>query len=188
VDPERLSEIERWRKYLRECPTYGSAMDRAPEYSIVKKRLDEMGLDHGDTLVDVGAGDCAFDGFLRRDGWSGQYVPIDGSIQGLDLDSKHWSAEDLACFVPADWYVAIEVLEHCDDWRYPLRLMMERARKGVVITTPNPDVVDVLAVDPTHRSPVPRAELHRTPGMASDLVTLNARGKGDTIVAWWEKR
>jgi hypothetical protein len=38
-------------------------------------------------------------------------------------------------------------------------VMCDAAGAGVVVTTPNPDVVDVLALDPTHRTPLTRQQL-----------------------------
>jgi hypothetical protein len=37
--------------------------------------------------------------------------------------------------------------------------MCDAAVYGVVVTTPNPAVVDVLAMDPAHRTPITRQQL-----------------------------
>ncbi len=106
------------------------------------------------TLADIGAGRTELDYLLRAErGWRGRYVPVDRwtGPDGLDLD----------CWVPHrrwDWFACLEVLEHLISPMRLLDLMCDAAGHGVV-TTPNPNVVDVLALDPTHRTPLTRQQL-----------------------------
>ena len=60
--------------------------------------------------------------------------------------------------------------------------MAEWAKQGVVVTTPNPDVVDVKAIDPDHISEVNIRQFH---GCNYSTVTAQFFGMpDDTIIAW----
>jgi hypothetical protein len=79
----------------------------------------------------------------RQPAVEGRTAPL---AAGLDLD----------CWVPPrrwDWFACLEVLEHLTSPTRLLDMMCDAAVHGVVVTTPNPEVVDVLALDPTHRTP-----------------------------------
>lgn len=116
-------------------------------YSAVLQRLTLMGLRIGDSILDVGAGTCQFGRYLDERGWYGKYVPVDAVIDGTDLET--WSCP------PADFVVCIEVVEHLKRPERLMRSMLDNARRGVVLTTPNCEAVDVIACDPTHVSIVP---------------------------------
>ncbi len=116
---------------------------RCQRYDGVIEKLYMMGLRNGDSVVDIGAGREEFHKRLQEWGWEGNYIPLDASIDGIDLNE--WSTTE-----PADFFVAIEFLEHIHN---PFRLMQEivaNARKGVAATTPNPKTTDVLGMDATH--------------------------------------
>ena len=165
-----------WRDYLDTCSTYGTYADRIHEYRPVGSAMRRSGLADGDLLVDVGAGDCGLDRWLRTEGgWHGQYLPVDGAIQGVNLN-------DWGPTMPADLHVAVEVVEHVADPWGLMGAMQAVSRRGVVVTTPNADVVDVLALDPTHVSALRPADFTDR-GWTVDLLTLNGRGTGDTILA-----
>ncbi len=139
---------EQWKA---ECEAYltaqGPYLNRVRRYREVRRCLQIMGFRPGDIVYDLGAGMCDFARYMYSEGEAFRYVPIDGSIDGTDLDN--W-------LVPtnADWFVSIETMEHL---YCPLELMTELAAqcgKGVVITTPNPRVTDVLALDSDHKTPI----------------------------------
>lgn len=98
-------------------------------------------------VFDIGAGATEFGRFMFEQGFHGRYWPVDAAIDGCDLDS----------WVPpraADWFVALELIEHLAD---PLRLLHEiqdAALRGVVISTPNPYTTDVLGMDAMHCTPI----------------------------------
>lgn len=172
-----------WADYLNTVPTYGVYEQRVPEYRTVGWALETMGLKNDETVIDVGAGSCDFDHWLRTgQGWRGRYIPIDGSLDGTDLNT--WIPP---LGLHADWVVCIETVEHVHN---PIRLIAEMARiatRGMVITTPNPDVVDVFAVDPTHVAEVPRAVLEEF-NLVVEGVEFSGRGnpregKFDTLIA-----
>lgn len=118
-------------------------------YAAVAEKLVDLGLDDGDLIVDLGAGTCQFDHYLRTVlGWSGRYLPIDAVVCGTRLEA--WVPK-----YKADFFVAIEVLEHLDFPGMVISRMMAAATKGCVVTTPNSRVVDVIACDPTHKSSLP---------------------------------
>lgn len=181
------SNREIWVKYLEETPTYGTYTDRRPEYALVHGILHRMGLEDGDLIVDVGAGTCDFDRYLRTEGnWHGRYWPIDGAIQGIDF-----MLSDPDEYLPSgtvDWFVSIETIEHVTKGR-SIRLlngMMDRAGKGVVITTPNAEAVDVLAVDPTHLCGWTTSELEAMFLTVSTATFSPDRPQPDTLVGWYK--
>jgi 2-polyprenyl-3-methyl-5-hydroxy-6-metoxy-1,4-benzoquinol methylase len=116
-------------------------------YNAVLDRLMRLGLRVGDSIIDVGAGTCQFGRYLHECGWSGEYTPVDAVIDGTDLE--RWTAP------PADFIVCIEVVEHLHHHGALINTMVQAARRGVVLTTPNSEAVDVIACDPTHVSVVP---------------------------------
>lgn len=120
-------------------------------YAAVAAALVDMGLKDGDLIVDVGAGSCQFDHHMRTvEGWCGRYLGVDAVLDGTDLNV--WVPK-----MRADFYVCIETLEHLEDPERMVQLLHNHATKGVVVTTPNPDAVDVLRCDPTHISVCPRS-------------------------------
>lgn len=172
-----------FRTYLATTPTYGTYENRIPEYAVIARQLQLMMIRDGDSVLDVGAGSCDLDHYLRTEvGWRGQYVPVDGSLMGDDLDE--WEIPEGVQF---DWVVCCETIEHVDD---PARLfaqLVRAARQGVIVTTPNPAVVDVLAVDPTHKVAVYSGDLECWSvenGLAEygwDSVDFSGRGGSDEV-------
>ena len=169
----------RWQTYLRETSTYGRYEDRVPEYRIVAQALFNMGLGDDMLVVDVGAGTCDFDAYLRTaERWRGQYLPVDGAIDGTNLEGwEPWLG------LEPDYVVCIETIEHVLNPTRLLNAILGMPARGFVITTPNADVVDVLAVDPTHRSALTKAWFEEHGFTARDSTLNPGRGRGDTIVA-----
>lgn len=151
---------------------------RCRRYKAVADKLFELGLNDKHTIFDLGAGRCDFDYYLRvTRKWRGRYVPVDGSIDGTDLEA--WIPPS------ADFFVSIEVIEHLQN---PLRLLLymrRMARMGVVVTTPNPETTDVIGMDPTHVSPVPHAALWYV-GFKTRSRTFFGKPK-DSILGWWKR-
>lgn len=117
---------------------------RAIRYRAAIEAMIREGLDDSMTVFDVGAGMTEFDYCLRREfNWRGRYVPIDGGIDGTDLN--HWLPPR-----EAHWFVALEILEHLKTWEFLVKRMQVKAIKGVIISTPNPRTTDVIGMDPTH--------------------------------------
>lgn len=171
-----------WRGYLAE--RNGTYFDRLPRFAAVLSRLDGLGLKERDLIVDVGAGSCEFDRFLREEypGLEFKYLPVDGAVQGVDLDSD----DVLPLMPPAEWYVAIEVLEHL---KQPARMIaaMQRRAAGIVVTTPHTDALGeeaVRAMDRTHVSPLRAGDLEAE-GFSVSALDLFGCPDGDTIVGWW---
>lgn len=130
------------------CDQYLSEREGKYEYRAIRYRaaireLYAMGLDDSMTVVDVGAGMTEFDYCLRAEfGFRGRYIPIDGGIDGTDI--RTWQPRQ------AHFFVALEILEHIEDWRGLMMRMKNAATKGIVLSTPDPRACDVLAMDPTH--------------------------------------
>jgi len=171
---ERETNRARWLDYLAQRT--GSYHFRARRYATVAVELARLGLADGDLVYDVGAGQCEFGKYLYGSGWTGRYVPVDGAIDGTELDI--WRP-----LVPADFFVAIEVVEHLANPLPMLAHFEGHATKGAVITTPNADVVDVRALDPTHFGPVYRATLEAR-GWNAYAAPLFGK-TDDTLVATW---
>lgn len=132
-------------------------------------------LSNEDIVYDLGAGHCHFDYFLRtEEDWRGVYVPVDGHIDATNLQT--WQPPKRQ----PDIYVLSEILEHLE---HPLELLARlKPRKGIILTTPNADKVDVLGCDPDHHSIVKAADLKRR---GFHLQTRAFFGTPhDTLVAW----
>lgn len=138
-----VSRIAQAEEYLRGHASLH--FERAPRFRAASTVMRAAGLNDGDVLVDLGAGGTELDFFLRAEfGWRGRYVPMDAWIDGT-FDLRTW--------VPArqvGWYAALEVLEHLEDPKGLVDRMKRSASSGLVVTTPNSKLVDVLAQDPTH--------------------------------------
>lgn len=157
---------ERTGTYEWRCLRYAAAWDK----------LEELGLAQHDLVVDVGAGMCELDRYARTvRGFDGRYLPVDGAIDGTDLN-VWWP------HIEAEFFVALEVIEHLNNPLWLLRQLELRATKGVIVTTPNPDVVDVLAIDETHITPV-YGETLTERGYEVEAVRLFSR-EADTLLAW----
>lgn len=167
--------IERCTDYLKgRRATYA---DRRKRFQVVGDLLvGPLGLEPGEVVVDLGAGHCQFDFFLRAEmGWQGVYVPVDGSL-GTNLDTIDLRGMG---FLP-DYIICMETLEHLKE---PERLLAQiHARKGVVITTPNAEVVDVLAVDEDHVSVVKR-DMLTSRGFTTQEWSFFGKPR-DTLVGW----
>lgn len=175
VDPDGIMDY--WNEYLDlRCGTFEF---RCRRYSAVHAVMADNGLGRYDTIVDVGAGRQEFKKFLRSTGWRGEYTPIDGSIDGTNLET--WEPPE-----PRDWFVAIEVMEHlCDPWRL-VHAMHAKSHRGIVVTTPNPLTVNVLAMDSTHVTPVYPIEFMDNGYGHSIRQLFNTRG--DSILGWGIRR
>jgi hypothetical protein len=163
-----------WLGYLEQRT--GTYHYRTRRYAAVCVELERLGLRGGDLLYDVGAGQCEFGKYLYGSGWTGRYVAVDGAIDGTELE--RWSPP-----LPADWLVALELVEHL---RHPLvflAMLEGLSTRGAVITTPNPEVVDVLALDETHLSAIP-AEMLRTRGWEVRADALFGKPR-DTLIGTW---
>ena len=152
---------------------------RSIRYEAVYNQLKELGLKNGDSIVDVGAGDQEFLRYLEEQDWTGDYTPVDGLIDGTDLNL--WVPDK-----KADYFVCIEVVEHLYkplEMLYTLDLF---ALKGAVVTTPNPTVVDVYAMDSTHISEVSAMDFCRQGWKAVPQIFFFE--PEDSLMAWVDNR
>lgn len=138
-----------WAPTVQNCDNYMDERTGKYEYRAVRYRhairtMYAKGLDNSMTIFDVGAGMTEFDYCLRSEfDWRGRYIPVDGGIDGTDLNDWRPPRE-------AHWFVALELLEHLVNWGPLVAGMQSMATQGVVISTPNPRTTDVLGMDPTH--------------------------------------
>jgi hypothetical protein len=159
------------------------------EYRAVRYRaaIDWMyanGLDDSMTVVDVGAGMTEFDYTLRAEyNWRGRYIPVDGGIDGTDLNV--WTPPREAHF-----FVALELIEHLVNWERLVDGMKTAAMRGVVMSTPDPRTTDVIGMDPTHVREVWPGQLE---AMGFDVEPslfyggVFSEGKLDSLFATWRK-
>ncbi|SDH49532.1 hypothetical protein [Microbacterium sp. 77mftsu3.1] len=131
----------------------GTYERRAVRYRAALGEMQLRGLSDDDTVFDIGAGYTELDVALRTDGkWRGRYIPIDIGIDPAH-DLEQWEPPRSARFA-----VALEVLEHlADPWR--LVSALQEAVETIIVSVPNPRTVDVLGIDPTHRTILTAAEL-----------------------------
>lgn len=130
----------------------GTFEKRAVRYSKALTALQSHGFSDGHTLFDIGAGWTELDVVLRTEGnWRGRYIPVDFGTCGSDLET--WVPHR-----PADFAVALELLEHLDN---PWRLVRElqAAVQVIVVSVPDPTSVDVLGIDDTHKTVITRDDL-----------------------------
>lgn len=145
---------------IKRCDDYLAARTGKYEWRRVRyltglSALRAAGVNHESTIFDVGAGWTEFDYCLRVDGGLRcRYIPIDGCIDGVDL--QHWTPSR-----KADYFVCLEVLEHLQHPGDLIHQMQIHTEPGgaVIISTPNPEITDVLGMDPTHVTPISRAQL-----------------------------
>lgn len=181
-----MTHKEKWTKYLSERKATYEFRART-RFSGVFDKLLALGLSDGHSILDAGAGDCQFGRYLFESGWRGRYEPIDATI-GDGIDLNHYCStlgERKTSFC-----VAIEVAEHLIDPLLFLRKLQGAANLGVVITTPNCRVVDVLACDATHVSiiTVPQLEqLGFEVTTASWFSEQHNPGQQDTLVGAWKR-
>jgi hypothetical protein len=158
---------------------------RAIRYRAAIDVMLANGLDDSMTIFDVGAGMTEFDYTLRAEyNWRGRYIPVDGGIDGTDLNNWIPPRE-------AHWFVALELLEHLDNPIHGLLFNMQRAAtRGIVISTPNPLTTDVLGMDPTHVCEIHKSDLE----MAGMTVTeetfyggVFSNGKPDSLFGVWTR-
>lgn len=170
---------DKWDNY-RKTRKGDYAFRSRTRYNGVFGTLQNMGLEDGHGILDLGAGDCHFGQYCFQRGWRGSYTPVDATIGGHDLE--YWAANGRW-----KWVVAIEVAEHLVD---PLRFIREAtkaARLGIVITTPNPRVVDVLKCDPTHVSVITTEQLHALHFAVTEQSYFSEQhkpGQLDTLLAY----
>jgi hypothetical protein len=160
----------------------GTLEYRFLRYAAVADELFARGLDDDSLLADLGAGRCDFDFYLRAvRGWKGRYLPVDASIDGVNLDDG-WHPR-----VGVDFAVAIELLEHL---RRPQRLVRDAVQwaRVFVATTPNTDELGdehVRKIDRTHVRPIFQGDLAN---WGADVVEVRSFfGKpNDSLLAVWE--
>jgi hypothetical protein len=178
-----------WTPTVQNCDNYMDERTGKYEYRAIRYRhaIEAMmahGLDDSMTIFDVGAGMTEFDYCLRREyDWRGRYIPVDGGIDGTDLNA----------WVPpreAHWFVALELLEHLTHWRDLVYHMKVSASQGIVVSTPNPRTTDVIGMDPTHVTEIHAHDL----GGRNFKVTeetfyggIWSQGKPDSLFGVWTR-
>lgn len=176
-----------WTPTINNCDNYLDERTGKYEYRAIRYRatITAMlygGLDNTMTVFDIGAGMTEFDYCLRKEfNWRGRYIPIDGGIDGTDLEV--WTPPR-----EAHWFVALEILEHLTDPYGLLNRMQAYATKGVVISTPNPETTDVLGMDPTHRCEIHRADLESAGMVVSTRRFYGgvfSNGQPDSLFGVW---
>jgi hypothetical protein len=168
---------------------------RCHRYDCTIEAMIGLGLNDRCTVIDVGSGwgelghrlaagaSCDGDGRPADDdcsrcrgGLRSRYIPVDACIDGVDL--QRW--------VPprrADFFVALELLEHLPAPSILAARMCANADKGVLISTPNPETTDVLGMDETHLMPISREWLEER---GFHVETASFYGKpADSLFGVW---
>lgn len=174
----QVTEQIKYRKYLDEREsTYEM---RVPRYLLVANILKTMDLDDTHQILDFCAGQTEFDYHMRTaHNWRGFMYNLDGAIQGKNLN--HYWPE-----APNDFTVCIESIEHLDHPGEVVAKLEGCTNIGMVFTTPNPDVVDVLALDKTHKHAISVSEWHNM--MYKTAIVTFCGTEDDTIVAYKDMR
>lgn len=178
-----------WTPTIANCDNYmdertGKYEWRAIRYRRAIETMYANGLDDSMTIFDVGAGMTEFDYTLRAEyGWRGRYIPIDGGIDGTDLN--FWQPPRRA-----HWFVALELLEHLKHWRNLVVNMQFQSMKGIVISTPNPRTTDVIGMDPTHVCEVSSDDLEHHGFKVTEETFYGgvfSNGEPDSLFGVWMK-
>lgn len=172
-----------WTPTVANCDTYLAERQGHYDWRAIRYRaaVDLMriapGLSDLDTVFDIGAGWTELDFCLRNEyGWRGRYCPIDGGIDGTNLNA--WSPPR-----EAEWFVALEILEHLTQPIMLLEKIKLHASKGVVLSTPNPRTTDVLGMDDTHVTPI-KARWLEDAGFTVQERSFYGQ-PADSLFAWW---
>lgn len=162
----------------------GTFEKRAVRYRAALTALQGLGLDDASTLYDIGAGWTELDVTLRVEGeWRGRYIPIDLGLE-THHDLERWTPPR-----PADYAVALEILEHLHDpWRLVAEL--QSAVTAIVVSVPNPRTVDVLAIDETHQTVITAEDLAAHGFAVREELFYGgvySAGEKDALFAVWQR-
>lgn len=178
-----------WTPTLSNCDDYLNERTGKYEYRAIRYRkaiewMFTQGLTDTDTICDIGAGWTELDYCLRKEyDWKGRYIPIDGGISNIDLN--FWVPER-----EVEFFVALEILEHLHNPQRLMEEMKKHALKGVAISTPNPDTVDVLGIDDTHVIEVTKTMLKESQFSVTEELLYGgvfSEGKVDGLMGFWVK-
>jgi hypothetical protein len=178
-----------WSPSIASCDEYLGDRKGKYEYRAVRYRkaadwLFANGLTDEMTVVDLGAGMTEFDYTLRAEyGWRGRYIPIDGGIDGTDLNA--WSPPRDAHF-----FVGLEIVEHLEHWWRFVQRVKQRTLVGIALSTPNPRTTDVLGMDPTHVCEVPQWQLVEGGFTVTEETFYGgvfSAGEPDSLFATWRR-
>lgn len=170
-------------EFIQDCDEYlgertGCYEFRRERYIPTVNEMLRMGLSDTDTVYDVGAGMTEFDYCLRTEGdFRGRYIPIDGGIDGINLEE--WKPPRVA-----DFFVALELLEHLENPSELVYQMKIRCNKAIIISTPNPMTTDVLGMDRTHKTPITTAWLDYW-GFSWRVASFYGK-EADSLFGVWE--
>lgn len=157
---------------------------RSVRYQAAGDELTLMGLDDSHTIYDIGAGMTELDYSLRVDfNWRGRYIPIDMGIDGTDI--QWWAPPRKAEFA-----VALEFLEHVPYPEFVVENLQAAVTKGMVVSVPNPENVDVLGIDDTHVSVITREMLEGwgfTVYEQKFCGGVFSGGKSDSLLGVWQR-
>lgn len=173
----RESTLQSCREYIGN--KHSAYEFRSIRYEAVLDSLRLLGLQDGDSVVDVGGADGEFGRYLNDVGVNVDYKVVDGMLDGTDLNE--WNPKE-----SADFMVSIEVIEHLKVPRNFLQTLDNHSKKGVVLTTPNPHVTDVKAMDATHISEVYPADFYSEGYKVYPQILFFENG--DSLLAIKDKR
>src|SRR4051794_39556420 len=121
-----------WTPTISNCDSYLGARTgkyewRRVRYQAALRAIQTVSGLHDDmTIMDIGAGWTEFDYCLRVDGnWKGRYIPIDGGIDGTNLDDWLPPRE-------VDWIVGLEIIEHLYRPVTLLKNLKHYAKHGII--------------------------------------------------------
>ena len=179
-----------WTPTINNCDNYlddrtGKYEFRAVRYRAAADEMYHHGLDDSMTIMDIGAGMTEFDYTLRAEyGWKGRYIPIDGGIDGTDINNWRPARK-------VHWIVGLEIIEHLDNPYLNLGWWRSAATKGVIVSTPNPRTTDVLGMDPTHKTEIWPDDLRSRAGMEVTEETFYggvfSNGEPDSLFGVWTR-
>lgn len=151
---------------------------RCERYDAALEAMHTLGLSDECTVFDVGSGWGEFAARMHGHGVHARYIPVDAGIDGTDLD--HWTPPR-----HADFFVALELLEHLNRPQRLITEMKRYARRGVIVSTPNPRTTDVLGMDATHLTSITAVSLEMQ-GLKVREESFYGR-EADSLFAVWRR-
>lgn len=174
---ERITEADAYLQARTGCYAW-----RCVRYDAALSVMWSLGLHDDCTVFDVGSGWGEFGARLHTgnmvfDSQSrARYIPIDAANDGTDLET----------WIPprrAEFFVALEVLEHLADPEALMSRMIGYTDRAVIVSTPNPETTDVIGMDATHKTPVTR-EMLMSKGFYVREMSFYGKPRDSLFAVW----
>lgn len=107
------------------------------------------------SIIDFGAGDCAFSWFIKKNGFSEVVHVVDPSQKSLQLSAQYGASysRDIIDAPTVDFIYSAHSIEHVDDLLVVLGQLIQRLRDGGHIFIETPNIGDELVFEELTHTP-----------------------------------